>query len=424
MHLDLALLRVVLALFLASTPASPNSICRYSVRDVGFVNVHGQPWQLKVVRPAVADQDQVSSWQSAIRSQLEESNVTFEWVRSDSQSAKKIQILSSTKPPLGLPTAAIYGPNDLAFPVPFPENLTSDELEKTLDSIVHSPVRDRILDEITSTLCTILVVESGDSDFDRKAVEIANSAAEQISNKMWLMEKPTKKGPVVEVLESEERDQEQWLIRSLGLDLEATVPQLVIVYGQGRRLGDPLIGQDILEGRIVQLASLCGQSCECELDRFWLYGTQMIHFWGDKRAARAERHLDFDPGAALVIAEVNGIVGRAGRGNKRSDSLIGNGLVIHDLPDIADVEKETNLRTESDESTVEMAEHDKNSDPPGKDVLKSTDPGRPSSTEHVAAESGDQGGGSDTLSSRWILLIVAVSIVLAIAIFAMARGRD
>lgn len=426
MQLKLAISQLVLALILTPFFSAPGPVCRYSVRDVGFVNIHGQPWHLKMLRPSGADEDQISSWQSVVETQLAGTNVTFEWVRSDSLAGKRLERLFEGRSNSSLPLAAIYGQNDTVFPMRSLEDNPKEGLEDLLSSVVHSPMRDKVLDQITSALCAILVVESGESDSDKNVLEIANAAAKQVSRQMWMMEKPTEVGPVVEVISAKEREQEQWLLKSLGLNPTAKEPQLVIVYGQGRRLGDPLIGEDIIEGKIAQVAALCGQSCECELDRVWLYGTQMIHYWGDELAAKAEKHLNFDPGAALVLAEVNGIVSRAGQGNKRSDSLIGSGLVIHDFSQVDDTTKsgqpiqqgenaenlavEVSSQEEGNPSTKEAGDIS-NEDPPSQTGQAGAGPENPVDTE-------------PRWNPRWILLTIVGIAVLTMAVFLVNRGRE
>lgn len=421
MQLKLAMPQLVLALILTPFFSPPGTVCRYSVRDVGFVNIHGQPWHLRMLRPAGADEAQVSNWQSAVETQLDGTNVTYEWVRSDSLAGKRLDRLFEGRSNSLLPLAAMYGPNDTVFPIRALGKNASDKLEDLLKPVIRSPMRDKVLDQITSALCVILVVESGESAADENALEIANAAANQVSRQMWMMEKPTEVGPVVEVISAVEREQEQWLLKSLGLNPTAKDPQLVIVYGQGRRLGDPLIGKDILESKIAQLAGLCGQSCECELDRIWLYGTQMIHYWGDDRAAKAEKYLNFDPGAALVLAEVNGIVNRASQGNKRSDSLIGNGLVIHDFSEADDAAKQDQQDENSENLLAEVGSQE-SADHSTKEV-GGISHDTPSETDHPDGLE-DHVAAPGFWSSRWILLIIAGSIVLAVAFLAVARGRE
>ncbi|MFT5304459.1 MAG: hypothetical protein ACI814_005287, partial [Mariniblastus sp.] len=48
--------------------------CKYSVRDVAFVNVHGRAWQLKLIKPSVVDPQQFGEWNQTLKSKLKDSN--------------------------------------------------------------------------------------------------------------------------------------------------------------------------------------------------------------------------------------------------------------------------------------------------------------------------------------------------------------
>ena len=239
-------------------------LCRYSVRDVGFVNVHGNAWQLRIVRPPAFDGDQVSQWETMLRTRLADTNVTYQWVPPDSQTGKKLLRLFEIETDLSSPVAAIFGADETVLPVTIGKTPTPDELDQMLSSVIKSPAREAVLNQISSVLCVILVVECGDEKLDLQATTAADGAAGRITKQMWMMDKPTKNGPVVFRVRANQKDQEQWMLRSLGIDPKLSMPSVAVIYGQGRCLGIPLTGSEWSQSKIVQLASLCGRSCECD----------------------------------------------------------------------------------------------------------------------------------------------------------------
>ncbi len=295
--------------------------CKYSVRDVAFVNVHGNPWQLQLQKPADATDDQVNAWSETLRTKLEHSNVDFVWLEERSFN-------SGTTADSSVPQMKLVGPGDTEYPV------EEDDIDTALDGLLGSPARSRILEHVVDALCVVLVVESGDREIDAAVRETVQLAAGQIERRMWTLEKPTDHGPAIVTVAADQIAEERWLLNSLGID-KMDLPSVAIVYGQGRRLGEVLSGDSISVDTLTARAGVCGSDCECDLDRDWLYGQQMIHSWSRELERAAGDSLSFDPHAAFVVAEVAQIIqknAKAIQNNERVD--IGGGLVIHDLDNL------------------------------------------------------------------------------------------
>ncbi len=312
-----------------------NVPCKYSVRDVAFVNVHGRSWQLNLIKNSNIQQSDFEKWNESLRIKLADSNVGFVWHDSDSDRATQLvgrSVAGKTSISNDLPMMFLSGPQGVTLPLAVESNLP---FEQQIDLLVDSPARKKILNQLVDSLCVVLLIESG-GQADSKAMTAAKSAIAQVNNQMWTLEKPTDKGPALETVSVEDVKNEKWLLSSLGVDVDA-LPAVVIIYGQGRRLGEVLIEDNITSNKIVGRASICGHDCECDLNRQWLYGQQMIHGWTKNHERMAEKSLSFDPNSAFVIAEVAQII----RKNSTKHSLdervnLGGGLVIHDLTSVGE----------------------------------------------------------------------------------------
>ena len=211
------------------------------------------------------------------------------------------------------------------------------------------------------------------------------------------------------------------MLRSLGIDPKLSMPSVAVIYGQGRCLGIPLTGSELSQSKIVQLASLCGRSCECDLDRKWLYGTQMIHHWGQQRQLKAEDNLDFDPAAALVVAEVSGILGRVGSGaNRDANASLGNGLIIHDFS--SEDDDETNLPINPSAAGAQTKSEQGKTSPGDGNEPPVVEPAQ--ATKHQQPESSNQASTSESINVRWLLIIVIGVVVLLLAVVAVVRGKE
>lgn len=316
----------------ARPPVRCPLLCQYSVRDVAFVNVHGRPWELQLIRPERIDATQFEQWSETVREKLVDSNVGYVWL--DEKSSQTAWVKSKFNAnQLRRPAMALVGPESQIIPINHgaqPET----SLENILSQLVESPVRHQILEYASTALCVVVMVESDNETKNALVGSMCTAAISQLNDQMWTLEKPTDRGPVLVKISGDQRVAERWLLESLGFKAD-TLPAVAIVYGQGRRLGEVLAGEQLSAETILGRAAVCGRDCECNLNRDWLYSNQMIHVWNNQRERAAEKNLNFDPNSAFVMAEVSQII-RKNSGQTIPDQRthLGAGLIIHDLDPI------------------------------------------------------------------------------------------
>ena len=324
--------------------------CKYSVRDVAFVNVHGKDWQLELIKPDGLAESDFENWNQVLKGQLSSSNVGFIWHREGTQPSGNLKAAGTVnvKPEMYLTSA-----NGDVIPVPY----TDDKFDVRINKFVHSPVREKLLDRLTESLCVFLLVRGDNSHENVSARNTLDAAVNLVEKQMWMMEKASDKGPAI--VECDANDPRELItLHSIGIDPETAnnLPVVAIVFGQARRLGDVLSRDQIETKRLVSLASICGRDCECELDRQWLYGQQMVHAWTSEHERSAEKSLDFDPHSAFVIAEVSQILQKRGRQTTGAEHVnLGAGLVIHDL-DALDTNASSEPEAGAEAETVAPAE--------------------------------------------------------------------
>ena len=197
-------------------------------------------------------------------------------------------------------------------------------------------MRQLVLNNVSECLCQFLLIKSGNPESDLLAQQAVQQAIDAINKQMWSYEKAPDLGPMLCELKLEDREREAWLLQSIGLSTEdLKQPVVVVLYGQGISLGEPLTGTDQLKEKLITRASICGRNCECDLDKQWLYGKQFLHRWTLANEQAAESSLDFDPHSTLVQAEVQQIIQKAQTaGNSVGTEppvQLGGGLIIHDL---------------------------------------------------------------------------------------------
>ena len=319
--------------------------CKYSVRDVAFVNVHGKSWQLDLVKPNRSDFD-VETHNEILRAQLERSNLGFVWHNHDSQQAK--QLGSTGDRSTDQPSLFLTDREGTTIPI----GMAGKTFASRVKQLIVSPGRTQLLDRLSESLCVFVLVRGPDESKNRAARRTLDEAAEQLEKQMWTLEKASSQGPSV-VEFSFDDSAERTALQSIGFDLdnENVFPSVAIMFGQARRMGDIIPAAQLDKQKLVALASICGSDCECALDRDWLYGAQMVHRWTVAHERKAEANLDFDPQSAFVMAEIAQIL-QKNTGTLGGENLInlGAGLVIHDLPPTTD-KTDTNETLASENET-------------------------------------------------------------------------
>lgn len=339
----MSLIRTTLLLMLcwSGTEFRPATVipCKYSVRDVAFVSSHQQPWSLRLLKPEGATAAQLEDWNATLRSGLERTNIDFGWVDRGGLLQERLQQRLSTTKADGLETG-------IGFRLDCGQGTqhgywSPDRLQEMIDQLVESPLRTSLLNDLSRRLCVFLLIESGDEQQDALARQAVEQAVASVTQQMWSYEKAPEQGPSFYRLASSEREQEEWLLRSidpLPVGREFEKPLVVVLYGQGVVLGEPIEADNQLQERLVARASICGRDCECDLDKEWLYGQQILHRWTLAHERAAETSLDFDPHSSLVQAEVTQILQKSnpqgGTVGIEPAATLGGGLIIHDLDEL------------------------------------------------------------------------------------------
>ena len=303
-----------------------NPRCKYSVRDVAFVNVHGKSWQLEIVKPTSVTEAEFSRWNQTLKTGLATTNLGYVWLDPDSSRAEFLRAEVDMTSDLNM-----YLTNDAESIIPF--SVGTSNFTDQIETIVHSPIRKELLNQLTDSLCVFVLVTGDDESKNEIARRAVDLAIQQTEKQLWMMEKASSKGPSVVEIEYDNAG-ERVTLRTAGIGpLRADeLPAVAIMFGQARRLGDVITRNEISKDRLISLAALCGSDCECELDRDWLYGDQMVHDWTIDLERDAERELSFDPKSAFVVAEIAQIM-RKNNSKAPGNSFVdmGAGLVIHDL---------------------------------------------------------------------------------------------
>ncbi|MCG8509273.1 MAG: hypothetical protein MI741_08600, partial [Rhodospirillales bacterium] len=235
-------------------------------------------------------------------------------------------------------TAVVVSPGGQMASLPL-EGISSDALDRdaffaSCRTLVESPVRGKIIPKLLTTYCTLLVVEGDDAAVNQRMAEATKAAVVQMNQSMELVDKPVQNGPFMTTIKRSQQEQERWLLWGVQLDEAARRDGAVaVVFGRGRRIGDVLAGPSVTQKSIFNILAVVGRSCECDLDRGWLYGQMMPHVWDIELRKAALRDLGFDADSPMVKSEISRILShgagaalpgdRVGGGDSGMDILLG-----------------------------------------------------------------------------------------------------
>ncbi len=284
--------------------------CRYSVRDTGFVDLGADPYRLILETSPSTPARIRSDFEQAAAAVLLDANIRF----------------SSQPAPADTPTRlAIHSPDgrQLTLAEGNPDASSRADIVDILERTASSPFRSRLLDDTLRAYAVIILVEGGNADANRRARITIDEAIAAITRILPSLPKPVDTPPRLLTIPTSAIAAESVLVWGLGMQPTPTSdPRVAIVFGRGRRVGDPLEGGLITRTTLQDRLAIIGQDCECDLDRSSLQGPVIPSRWDTPRQSTAAQTLGFDPENPLIRAEISRIVikGPAKPGAKKTVS--------------------------------------------------------------------------------------------------------
>lgn len=286
--------------------------CKYSVRDVAFVDLTQESYAFLTIGPEATLAGLKSRIQPVATAVFLDSNIRTGWL--NSEDAKSHPGFRSKPNNASVNGSFLY--RDALEPLRLIKlaELAEDDTNgiwNRLEKAVHSPIRQKTIEHLLSAYAVVLVVEGKNTQENIRVVRAAQSAADALSRMIPDMPKPVDVPPQVVVVPFQQIESEQAMLWSLEMNFrQPENPQAVVLIGRGRRLGPALQGDEITSSKLQQILAVAGQDCECDLDRSWMQGPMIPVRWGPERQQTAYNNLGFDPDNPLVKAEISRILAR------------------------------------------------------------------------------------------------------------------
>ena len=300
----------LLSIFLVASSAA--LACRYSVRDTGFVDLGADPYRLILHLAPDALPLRRADFEQSAAAVLLDANITFSASASEDGSPSRLVLRSPDQRELAL--AGATAPS-------LPSSRAS--IVELLERAVSSPARTQLHDDLLRAYAVLVFVEGQDLSANRRARQTLDEAIAAITRLLPEMPKPVNVPPRILAIPAPSIAAESVLIWGLGMNPQPTQdPRVAVVFGRGRRVGEPLEGGLITRTVLQDRLAIIGQDCECDLDRSSLQGPVIPARWDTARQRAAANALGFDPENPLIRAEISRIVlkGPAKPGASRTTS--------------------------------------------------------------------------------------------------------
>lgn len=273
--------------------------CKYSVRDVGFVDLQSSDYQLWLISEDIegatsgALSSEAAAWLAVARTVLVDTNVepavvarselaerwpaqaslpaeVLQWLDADSRQGRLRSLLVlpdgqawypvewSAAPTSAAAVADSVGPSPQYTDQRRPDSPLSGELVTDLwwddlERLVDSPLRQQLLDQMLSSHCLVLVFEGSEADGNQRAREVAQRAIDRSDRWLADLPKATAGPPRMHVVTADQRRQEGLLMWSLGIDASPLAEQSIPI---GDWAGAVLSPDEMLAGVVVLFGRL------------------------------------------------------------------------------------------------------------------------------------------------------------------------
>jgi len=326
-----------LALLLSGWNVATVSACRYTVRDVAFVDLGDMPYRLFVYANEPANEpanetargELAAAVRKVAQDTLVDANVIIEFV--DTSPETDHPALKYATAVENFPAVIAVGPEEqtliLGEGLSADASTAAEQLGQLCKTFVDSPVRREMFEKLLSVHSVVLVVDGTDGDSSATTRDMVRQTIPQVEQSLEYLPKPIKEPPHMIHLTSQEAAEEKVLLWALGMNSSPTeATQVALLFGRGRKLGPILRFPEDPRRRFIQSLAVVGQDCECGLDRRWMQGPMVPHRWTTHDEKVAIEKLGFDPGNPLVKAEIDRILTRGpgsegGRQAELEDSL-------------------------------------------------------------------------------------------------------
>ena len=331
------------------------AVCRYTVRDVGFVDLGDPEYECYAFVSDAGSPGVTTACEQIAESVFMDTNVDFAVVDLDTDEGHPARRHLRELKIQRFPTTVLVHPDGRAVELPFEGNF-ADVGARVLESVASSPLRRRLTESVLRCYCVVLLVAGDDAKQNREAERVVRASFKAIERVFDEMPKEVGTLPELIALSRAEQAGERLLLWALGVDEGGQQPAVIVLTGRVRQFGPALEGDDIDEDSVLGVLAKVGESCECGLDRSWMRGVRVPLRWDAATRKLAVEKLKFDPENPLVKSEISSILAKGpnGQATKNGESSVADLLLGYSETEISNPGPEDLAAIASSDNAAEV----------------------------------------------------------------------
>jgi hypothetical protein len=274
--------------------------CRFTVREIGFSILSQDIYTIVVIDESAKPNDKL--WKE-FHAKNRDCNLRLE-VLSPIFDLEHPIVKGAKKQGLEIPATVLVAPDGRIFP------FEGNDIKEIYNKILDSPLNVKLRNVLPDIFAAVIWVEGKNLEQNSLVRKKIKQECDAIENIMPGMPKVVKEGPLEIGITTNDFQNEQLLLWSLGINKIPESPIAFVIYGRGRIIGDTLSYTQIEEGSLYKYMSMIGADCECGLDKKWMLGNQVPLLWDKISRQHLAKLVGFDVDNPMILAEMSRILAK------------------------------------------------------------------------------------------------------------------
>lgn len=270
--------------------ANPLLACRFTIREIGYTPLQLQTYIMQLDVDTVNKRGLFNDFIQRAGAYEGTTNIRYR-VTHRAGDNKAVMMLKNTK-------GIIIAKKDISSP---------GQIAAFYREILFSPLQ-RTIRQQTGNVFAFLVCFCDPEDKETDVV--VQRALEQFRKLAPSLDKAVSEEIMKIVVPAAGREEERIILRSAGVDPAMREPVVVILYGRGRLVEEPLTGDDITKDKILTQLVMLGTDCECGIDLSPMLQRAIPLQWTDKMSQKVADMLGFDAGNPMTLTEMSKILAK------------------------------------------------------------------------------------------------------------------
>ena len=262
--------------------------CRFTIREIGYTRLNIETYLIRLEADTVQNRALVRDFKNLAYAYSINANINYQI----SHTTGKVPEIKCT--------------NSRGDVIIQKQAVTLDGVHTVFKELLYSPLQKMMYSQIGNTFAFVVVF----SDDKGKLNDIVDSALEQFKKIAPNLDKKVDEHILKVVIPANRRDEEEIVLRSMGVDAKSGKPAVVVIYGRGRLTDVPLIGDRITTHNILNQLVTLGTDCECGIDLSPLLQRAIPFNWDDRMGQDVTDMLDIDVENPMILTEMGRILSK------------------------------------------------------------------------------------------------------------------